>query len=87
MANVMMWIFWGLVGWCGTKPRPKPEPNPFIPIAAGIVGGLVGGFLFDMAFPIEGAMTALDFAVTCIGAYVGGRVLSDIVAFGQKEES
>ncbi len=87
MANVVMWIFWGLVGWCGTKPRPKPEPNPFKRIAAGIVGGLVGGFLFDMAFPIEGAMTGLDFAATCIGAYVGGSVLSDLVTLGPKTES
>ena len=87
MADVMMWIFWGLVGWCGTtRPRPKPEPNPFIPVAAGIVGGVIGGFLFDMAFPTEGAMSALDFAATCIGAYAGGRVLSGIVGFGHRDK-
>ena len=86
MANVMMWIGWGLVGWCGTGPKPRPPgPNPFVPVAAGIVGGLVGGFLFDMAFPTDGAMTALDFAATCVGAYAGGWVLSDIVTMGMKK--
>ena len=68
-------------------PKPKPEPNPFRRIAAGIVGGLVGGFVFDMAFPTEGALTAFEFAATCIGAFAGGRVLYDIVGFGQKPPS
>jgi len=80
MGTAVMWVFWGLAGWCGTKPpRPLPGPNPFKRIIVGVVGGLIGGFLFNWAFPFEGTLTGLDVAPTLLGAWIFGKVLYDVI--------
>jgi hypothetical protein len=66
---------WGLVGWCGTGPKPRPSPKQII---SGVIGGLVGGGLVYFALGLSGALGSMDFVATAIGAYAGGRVLSDI---------
>jgi hypothetical protein len=83
MSYLFMIIGWGLVGWCGTgrRPRPQPKPpgpNPFIPIIFGIIGGIIGGLLYHLAFPADVPLTGGGFALTCIGAFVGGFILSDL---------
>ena len=83
MTYILMAIGWGLVGWCGTRP-PKPwppdppGPNPWKPFLCGISGGIIGGFLYLTAFAMKAPLSSLDFAVTCIGAYVGGFVVYEI---------
>lgn len=77
-------VLWGLVGWCGTPP-PKPKPSPRDPIA-GIVGGVLGGLAVYWALGL-GTIGSIEFVATAIGAYAGGRVLSDIVGRVMPEKS
>jgi hypothetical protein len=69
----------GLVGWCGTPPKPRPPipKDPFV----GFIGGVAGGLLVYWALGFEGTPTATQFFAIAIGAFAGGRVLSDIVDF------
>lgn len=80
MSYPFMIIGWALVGWCGTgSPRPVPPgPNPWKPVI-GIIGGILGGLAFHLMFTVEGAMTRLDYAVTCIGAFAVGFIINDFI--------
>jgi len=77
--NPMQFVYWALVGWCGTPwprkwplpPNPDPEPwwrGPFI----GIVGGIIGGYAFGAALGMD------NMVVSSFGALAGGRVLNDL---------
>src|SRR2546421_11123030 len=84
----MLYALWAAAGWCGTPwpgwrrgPRPHPDPEPWLILKiAGIVGGILGGVLTDrvMTAPDTGATGVI---ATTIGAFVVGRVLSEIVGF------
>lgn len=75
----MTYLIWALAGWCGTPWRHWPRPTPPPPgdpwmwwKAAGILGGLGGGILAASLFdsdPMPGIL----------GAFIGGRVLGDVV--------
>jgi hypothetical protein len=87
-----MCIGWALVGWCGTRPpKPSPEPlpgpNPWIPPLSGILGGILGGFVWFTAFSMEVPLSSLDYATTCIGAFVGGFIVSQIIYLFTKREA
>ncbi len=92
MSYVFMIIGWALAGWCGTgiarPPRPPgpdpPGPRPWRPVW-GVIGGIAVGLAFHFMFPAEGAITRLDYAVTCIGAFIGGVILYDLIELGRKE--
>lgn len=80
----MTWLFWALAGWCGTPWRrfpPPPPPDPWFSIrVVGILGGLAGGWGFERIFasdPMPG-VSAISVAATCVGAFIGGRVLSEL---------
>jgi uncharacterized membrane protein YeaQ/YmgE (transglycosylase-associated protein family) len=87
----MLYALWAAGGWCGTPwpgwwrgPHPHPDPEPWI-IAriAGIIGGILGGWLTQQI--VGGPETAAATVIaTTFGAFVFGRVLSDIAgaAFG-----
>lgn len=89
MDYVVMLVGWALVGWCGTAPKPRPfpdppGPNPWRRIIPGIIGGIIGGLLYHLAFPADLPLTGGNFALTCIGAFVMGFVLSDLFdSFGR----
>lgn len=88
MGYVIMFVGWALAGWCGTGPKPlpipEPDPNPWRRIITGIIGGIIGGLLYHLSFPADVPLTGGNFALTCIGAYIMGFVLSDLFgAFGR----
>jgi len=74
-------IFWSLVGWCGTVPRPLPWPPPPNPdpypwwrnLVFGITGGIAGGFLVRSGLGFDEQIVAASF-----GALAGGRILSEV---------
>ncbi len=87
--QLSLFVFWALVGWCGTPwPRwwwrwpipPPPEPDPwFIPRLIGVVGGLAGGWAFSQVFgPHPEPWTVVPAAATAVGAFVGARLLVDV---------
>ncbi|MCP3958639.1 MAG: hypothetical protein GY719_12370 [bacterium] len=43
------------------------------------MAGLVGGYLYTQAFPMEGAVTAVDAAATGIGAFVGSVLANNVL--------
>ena len=75
--NAFVLLGWGIVGWCGNEPKP-PIPNPRKDLAA-FIGGLLGGLLVYYGLRAPETLGAIEFIATAIGAYAGGRVLSDIV--------
>ena len=84
----MLYLMWALAGWCGTPwphwpgPGPDPDPNPWYDKLAGIVGGVIGGWATTKIVTAVTATAATDsvmFVATMVGAFVVGRVLSDIV--------
>jgi len=80
--TILSFVFWALVGWCGTrlpKPRPTPAPGPLKSLICGIVGGIGGGLAYYCVFGLKDAITAPVFAATCLGAFVGGFVVTEIV--------
>jgi membrane associated rhomboid family serine protease len=82
MAYLLMAVGWALAGWCGTrspKPRPEPPPPPIKVFIWGAIGGIIGGFLYLMAFSLKAPLSAIDYAATCIGAFVIGFVLEELV--------
>lgn len=76
--GIPVMILTGLVGWVGT-PIPRP-PGPKDPLA-GIIGGIAGGFLVSWALDLQAAASAVDLIALAIGAYAGGRVLYQVVAW------
>ena len=87
-AVVAAAIVWALAGWCGTPwrhppipPSPDPEPWLFVKIV-GILGGLAGGWFLSRMFdgtPLP-ALTVGYVAATSVGAFIGGRVLSELAS-------
>ncbi len=85
---------WILVGICPPwppwpwpwpwPPPPWPTPNPWVFKIAGVVGALIGGWAYTQAFPIEGAVTAIDAAATAIGAFVGAVLATNIYGLTQR---
>ena len=82
--NALLFVWWAIVGWCGTVPRPPipfppppPDPDPWYRVV-GIVGGMVGGWAFSQMFPIGDASTAVMAATTGIGAFAGSILFGDI---------
>lgn len=75
----MQYLFWALVGWCGTPwprpwpwPPPGPDPDPWILKVVGVVGGVVGGLAFTKS-GIAGTGDAM--IAGAIGAWVGANIL------------
>lgn len=75
-------VYWALVGWCGTPPRPWPWPPPppgpdpwpwWRNPVLGIIGGIAGGYLATALFGSEGMMLAQSF-----GALAGGRIVGEL---------
>jgi hypothetical protein len=52
----------------------------------GVIGGIAIGLAFHFMFPAEGAITRLDYAVTCIGAFTGGFILNDLIDLGREKK-
>ena len=85
----MLWVFWALVGWCGTPwrrhwpwpPPPPPDGDPWLVKGGNIVGALAGGWTFDRLWPIVQPVTGVGVAATAVGAFVGAVVIGDIVGF------
>ncbi len=84
----MIWAFWALVGWCGTRwpgwwrfppPPPPPPGDPWFSKIAGIVGGIAGGWLYNLAWPMGADVTSVAVAATAVGAFIGAVVLGDLV--------
>lgn len=81
----MMYVFWALVGWCGTPPGkgpiiPDPDPEPWwMSRIAGLVGGILGGILVQRMLNSTDT-GAVSIIATSIGAFAVGRVLGDIVS-------
>lgn len=77
----MLYLFWALVGWCGTPwrgwPPPPPDPWWWIMKVLAVVGGIVGGLLVDRYLTVPDSAPAL--IATAIGAYAGGRFLAEAV--------
>ena len=83
----MLYLFFALAGWCGTPwpgrwpgPKPDPDPNPWFSKIAGVVGGLLGGLAISRILTVStvpDTAPALTLAMLA-GAFIGGRVLSDI---------
>ncbi len=87
--SLALFIFWGVVGWCGTPwprrwpPPPPPPPDPwwFISRIVGIAGGVIGGWLFNRVWPVQEAQGAIGLAVAAsgVGALAGSIILEDIL--------
>jgi hypothetical protein len=80
-----LFVWWALVGWCGTVPRPRfplpppppPGPDPWYRVA-GVIGGLAGGWAFSQMFAAGDASMALLAATSGVGALVGSMLVSDL---------
>jgi hypothetical protein len=78
----MLYLLWAAAGWCGTPwrkwpPPPPPDPWWLIKIAA-IVGGIAGGFLTQRL--VGDSISDTSVIATTIGAFVVGRVVSELAA-------
>jgi len=72
-------VYWSLVGWCGTVPRPRfpnppsPDPWPWWKNAGlGIIGGIAGGLLVGYGLGLN------ETIATSFGALAAGRITSEI---------
>jgi hypothetical protein len=84
----MLWVFWALVGWCGTPwphrfiPRPPPPPDPdpwWYTKFGGVIGGILGGWVFDQVWPMAGNISGIGVAATAVGAFVGAVLVGDAI--------
>ena len=75
-------IGWALAGWCGTRgprpPIPDPKPGPRQIFILGAIGGIAGGFAYMFAFSLKAPLTPIEYAATCIGAFVAGFVFEEL---------
>ena len=74
-------IGWGLAGWCGTrgpKPIPDPKPGPRQVFILGFIGGIAGGFAYMFAFGLKAPLSPIEYAATCVGAFIAGFVVEKI---------
>ena len=81
MAYLLMIAGWVLAGWCGTrgpKPLPDPKPGPRQVFILGAFGGIIGGFAFMFAFSLKVPLSAIQYAATCVGAFVMGFVVEEL---------
>lgn len=78
----MLYLFWALVGWCGTPwrgwPPPPPDPWWWVIKVLAVVGGICGGLLVDRYLGGPDT-TPVRLIATAIGAYAGGRFLAEAV--------
>lgn len=86
--SLELFLFWGIIGWCGTPwprrwpPSPPPPPSPwwFASRIVGLAGGVIGGYLFNDTWPVQDQGTAgLVVAASSIGALAGSIFLQDIL--------
>ena len=83
----MLWVFWALVGWCGTPwprrwpwpPPPPPGPDPWLTKGVNIIGGIAGGWGFTSVCPLGEPVTGVAVAASGVGALLGAVVLGDVV--------
>ena len=81
--NALLLVWWALVGWCGTVPRPRfplpppPGPDPWFRVI-GVVGGIAGGWAFSQMFPGGDVSLAVMAATTGVGAFVGSALFGDV---------
>jgi hypothetical protein len=82
--SALLFVWWAIVGWCGTVPRgpfppPPPDPDPYPwRVALGVVGGVLGGWAFSQMFPAGDASVAVMAATTGFGALVGSALVGSI---------
>ncbi len=72
---------WALAGWCGTRgprPRPEPIPGPRQVFILGALGGIAGGFAYMFAFSLKAPLSPIEYAATCIGAFIMGFVFEEL---------
>ena len=79
--NAGLFVWWALVGWCGTPwrrwPPPPPPPDPWVNVI-NIIGGVAGGWVFSQVFPVGDTSTAIVAATTSIGALTGSVVFGNM---------
>lgn len=83
--NVTSFVWWALVGWCGTPwPKrwpipwpPPPDPNPWFSKVIGLVGGVVFGWGVTSMGGFE-AMSPEGMVASAVAAWVGSVFLNDI---------
>lgn len=81
MVYLLSFIGWALAGWCGTRgprPRPEPLPGPMQVFIMGALGGMAGGFLYTFAFSLKMPLSSIEYAASCIGAFVVGFVVEEL---------
>jgi hypothetical protein len=66
-----------LAGWCGTPPQPEPNPFRPRPLGAAVVGAIVG-YVVLAAFGADD-IGAASLLAGMAGAFVSGRLVSDIL--------
>jgi hypothetical protein len=84
----MLYVLWAFGGWCGTPypgwllgPHPHPDPDPWWIKLVAIVGGVLGGLAVSRLAPlatVPDTAPAMTFVATMVGAFVVGRVFTDI---------
>lgn len=89
--SLSFFVLWALAGWCAPSftsagsIRSEPVPMPWLVARiVGVVGGVAGGLIFALVFRAEPVpfpwQVAVYAAATSVGAFVGGRLVSDIYA-------
>jgi len=92
--RLSLFVLWAITGWCGTPwlkwwwrwpgppvpGPPEPDPWPIISRIIGLAGGIVGGWAYTQVFgpSPEPWTSALPAAASALGAFLGGRLLTDI---------
>ena len=77
--NFQLWIVWALVGWAETAWSTHGERPSYMERLISLVGGASGGFLWSSVWPVAEQQAGMSVAATCLGAWVGATILTDIV--------
>jgi len=85
MDTIGGFVWWALVGWCGTPwPRrwpipwpPPPGPDPWITKVIGLVGGVVFGWGATAIGNME-VVSPEGMVASAVAAWVGSVFLNDI---------